>query len=269
MKTWRIALPMYGFTPRLRSDYNTLLTGFSYWLRKLGWDEPVAIDTAPADLYEHWLAPDLLLSQTCGYPLMTSLRGRVTLLCTPAYNAEGCNDFRYASRLIVRAEDMANSLVDLRGRTAVMNGRDSNSGMNVLRHAVAQVAHDGHFFRQVALSGSHLGSMACVVDGSADVAAVDCVTWAYAKDGVPELCAGLRTLQLSVSTPGLPLIGSVTLTPDQQALVRVALDRLALSDAELFTRLRLLGFRRTQWRDYEVIPALETEAARLGYPVVQ
>jgi len=33
----------------------------------------------------HWLSPDLLLSQTCGYPFITSLRGKVRLVGRPSY----------------------------------------------------------------------------------------------------------------------------------------------------------------------------------------
>lgn len=32
-----------------------------------------------------WRAPELLLSQTCGYPLMTELRGQVHLIGRPRY----------------------------------------------------------------------------------------------------------------------------------------------------------------------------------------
>lgn len=32
------------------------------------------------DLLSHLLAPDLLLSQTCGYPFVTLLRGKVRLI---------------------------------------------------------------------------------------------------------------------------------------------------------------------------------------------
>ena len=44
----------------------------------------------PQDLHAHWLAPTLLLSQTCGYPLTHSLKGQVQLLGCFRYTAPGC-----------------------------------------------------------------------------------------------------------------------------------------------------------------------------------
>ncbi|MDC6668670.1 hypothetical protein OEZ84_28465, partial [Leclercia adecarboxylata] len=37
------------------------------------------------DLRGLWLAPQLLVSQTCGYPLMTQLRGQVRIIGRPRY----------------------------------------------------------------------------------------------------------------------------------------------------------------------------------------
>lgn len=44
---------------------------------------------AAADLAVQWRQPNLLFAQTCGYPLMTQLRGQVAVLAVPSYDLPG------------------------------------------------------------------------------------------------------------------------------------------------------------------------------------
>ena len=88
-------------------------------------------------LGEIWTDPRLLLAQTCGYPLVTTLKDRVAVLATPCYDAPGCTGPSYRSAVIVRASEHASGLSNMRGRICAMNGPESNSGMNLLRAAVA------------------------------------------------------------------------------------------------------------------------------------
>ncbi|MGR3435070.1 MAG: hypothetical protein ACU0CO_09310, partial [Shimia sp.] len=43
----------------------------------------------PADWYAHWRDPALVLSQTCGLPFRTALRGAVTYVGTPDFGLGG------------------------------------------------------------------------------------------------------------------------------------------------------------------------------------
>ena len=56
-------------------------------------DDPIV----PDDLRAHWRDPDLLLSQTCGYPFASDLAGQVQLVATPCYDAPGCHGPTYTS----------------------------------------------------------------------------------------------------------------------------------------------------------------------------
>jgi hypothetical protein len=49
------------------------------------------------------------------------------------YAAPGCEGFHYRSFLVVREEDRHLTLADFRGRRAVCNSADSQSGYNALR----------------------------------------------------------------------------------------------------------------------------------------
>ncbi|MGI4982031.1 MAG: phosphate/phosphite/phosphonate ABC transporter substrate-binding protein, partial [Janthinobacterium lividum] len=177
MTEWHIALPMYGITPAAQANQRRVLERLVAMLRARGWTETIRIVDPPPPLVTHWLDPRLLLSQTCGYPLMTALRDRVALLATPRYDCEGCADGEASSRFVVRDDASGDTLADFRGRAAAVNSLDSNSGMNVFRHACAPLSGRTPFFSRVVLSGGHRASLACVRAGDADVAAIDPVTW--------------------------------------------------------------------------------------------
>ncbi|MCY0386726.1 PhnD/SsuA/transferrin family substrate-binding protein [Robbsia sp. Bb-Pol-6] len=264
MKEWRIALPMYGITPVARANQRHLLERLTGVLEERGWTETIRIVDPPAPLATHWLDPGLLLSQTCGYPLMTTLRDRVALLATPRYDCEGCAGGEAASRFVVRADAPGDTLVDFRGGVGAVNGMDSNSGMNVFRHALAPLAQGRPFFSKVVLTGGHRASVDNVLAGDADIAAIDPVTWSLlAQDGGGRLM-GLRTLGFSTHAPGLPLIGSRLLGEPQRAMVRDALDTLAQREAGLLRTLCIGGFQAANWTDYERILDIERDALRHG-----
>ena len=70
---------------------------------------------------------------------------------------------------------------------AAVNAWDSNSGMNLFRAAIAPHADGAPFFASVILTGSHQASLAAVAAGGADLAAVDCVTFALLQRLRPAL----------------------------------------------------------------------------------
>ena len=214
-----------------------------------------------------WSHPDLLLSQTCGYPFATTLRNRVQLVATPRYGAPGCSGPFYRSAIVVRADAPAGSLSDLRGARCAVNDLFSNSGMNLLRVEIAPLAHGQPFFGAVAISGSHEASAVAVADREADVAALDCVTWAHLQRFRPAMTGHLRVLTWTARSPGLPLItGLRTDALTRAALVR-ALEGVAndpdLSD--LRAELLLEGFDSLPAQRYHAILHLERMATARGY----
>jgi len=267
MTDWRIALPMYGVTASARAAQHALLFRLITHLHDIGWEGRIVIVVPEGALPVHWLDPHLLLSQTCGYPLMTYLRGKVTLLSTPQYRCAGCTGTHYSSRIVVREADLHTSLSAYRGRTAAINSEDSNSGTNVLRHALipwVDQAQGGTFFSDVVVSGGHLQSLSLLQTGRVDVAAIDAVTWSLLEGTAPERLAGLRTLQYSVSAPALPFIGSRHLTPAQQQMIRAALDLLVAHDADLLEALKIAQFNTLDWHAYETILDIQECARNAG-----
>jgi ABC-type phosphate/phosphonate transport system substrate-binding protein len=260
-------LPMYDF-PELRGAHDALWSAIAARLRRVSLDmvpERLTRSEGPSAL---WRDPCLLLGQTCGYPLMTDLTGRVRLVATPVYRAPGCQGAFHRSVIVVGADDPVADLNGLRGRRCAINSWDSNTGMNLLRAVVAPFAEGASFFKDIAVSGSHRQSLCLVAAGAADVAAIDCVTLEHMARIDPELVARTRILAWSPLSPGLPLISSMTtgeawIDALGNALADVAIDpNLAAIREELL----LDGFEVLPAETYTSVLSFEAEAVAQGYP---
>ena len=260
--SWKMALPMYNASPRLRAGYEALLAAL---MDQTGLDGVGELVREPV-LPDFWQRADLLFAQTCGYPYLRLLAGRATLVATPCYDVPGCSGSDYASAIVVRADGAIRTLADARGRVAAANDAHSNSGMNALRHAVAPLAQGGRFFGRVTWSGSHAASLALVRDGAADIAAIDCVTYAYLSEEDPAAVAGLTVLDWSARAPGLPLIAGSAVPGTWVRRLRAALLAPNPRLQAALGPLRIAGFRYVDDAEYARVARLEEEAGRLGYP---
>jgi ABC-type phosphate/phosphonate transport system substrate-binding protein len=258
--TWIAALPMYNVTPALAAAWREWLNDVLRIAR------PACRIVEPdEELHGFWRRPNVLLSQTCGYPLMHGLHEHMQVIATPHFDAPGCEGADYSSVLVTRAQAPFDSLAACRGARAAYNQDDSNSGMNVFRHAVAPLARDHAFFSAILRTGSHLGSLRAVADNRADLAAIDCVTFAFVCDELPELAQQVRQIGVTAASPGLPLIASRLVPAATVETLRAALNEVQLAQPERARRLRLKGFSVLPLTDYERIEQLENEARELGY----
>lgn len=263
------ALPMYDL-PELQAANDALWRAIAEQLAADGVDDVPLRLTRTSDLEGLWTSPALLLAQTCGYPLVKTLGGRVQLVATPRYRAPGCEGPFRRSAVVVRAHEAAGSLADLRGARAAINDARSDSGMNLLRAAVAPLAAGQPFFQGVAVTGAHLASAEAVAWGRADVAAIDAVTWAHLRRVRPDLAWRLRVLAWTERTPGLPLITAATTDARTLAALRRALAEVA-ADPELANvreTLLLDGFTLLPRNYYQLTAHLEARAEALGYPTL-
>ncbi|MBB1202979.1 phosphate ABC transporter substrate-binding protein [Enterobacteriaceae bacterium 89] len=211
-------------------------------------DFPEARFQRPTDLLSHWRDESLLLSQTCGYPLMTQLP-EVQVVGQFHYTAPGCVEGNYRSLLVVREEEKGKTLWDFHGRVAVSNSPDSQSGYHALRNSVK---HDDAFFSAVHWTGSHRLSLSALQRRTADIAAIDNVSFALFARYEPEALAGLTVIGETALTPGLPLITSRHTSAETIARLRAALSQIA-GEKNVAEPLLIGGFRPASRRDYEVI----------------
>jgi len=263
----RASLPMYDL-PEMQVATNEFWQGLARAFRREGIDDVPSLLEAPVDYEGHWLSPDLLFSQTCGYPLRHALKDRVAYVATPSYSVEGCGRGTYRSVILVHRDSKARTLADLRGKIATFNDPHSHSGMNVLRAMVAPLSHDGAFFGQVVESGRHEASIRMVADGDADVATIDCVTYATLERYRPAATDGVRVLGLTAEAPTLPFITSLEAGPDRIARLRAGLAR-AFADPDLAeARAKLFLEEIVVLPDdaYLAIDRMEQDAIDVGYP---
>ena len=265
---WRLGVRMYHVTDDLAQAWNQLLVAMVDKLRQRGWTEEMEIDPCVDDLASFWAAPNLLLGQTCGYPLVTSLASKVHVVGTPVFRHAYCDGMRYSSLLLVHQYSGLHSLEDLRGKLALVNGLDSHSGMNALRHSVAPLARDGRFFGSVRATGGHRESLVALQRREADVACVDSAHYGYALRDAPERVTGLRVLHVTAHAPGLPFIASRYLSEPRLQQLRRALLELPAERPDLMLPLAIASIEPTTLAQYEQILDMERQAVALGYPAL-
>jgi ABC-type phosphate/phosphonate transport system substrate-binding protein len=202
---------------------------------RAGGDLPVAL-TRPADeaaLFALWRDPALVLSQTCWGPLSLGLLPGLRVLAQPDYSdVAGGQGPLYRSVLIGRSGDALPApegpeadLPDdvLSGQLLAANARHSLSGWLALAGDLG--AEPGTLAADVVITGGHRASVRVVAEGRADIAAIDCRSWALARRYEP--CArGLVVLGWTAARPGLPYVTGPLTAPSQVAELRETLTRM-------------------------------------------
>jgi ABC-type phosphate/phosphonate transport system substrate-binding protein len=256
--------------PELIEAHELFWRGLRGWLSEEGVTGlPDRLDW-PQDLDKAWRSPGLLLSQTCGYPLVRHLAGQVQLIGVPTYAAPGCDGINYSSALIVARDAPFQSLAELRGHVAGYNELNSQSGYNALRYAVAPLAMGRRFFGKVIETGRHEASIDAVSAGTIDIAAIDAVTYALIARYQPARVADLRVLGFTQSVAGLPFITAIDTSPDQVARLRRGLER-AFADpglADIRQKLLLADCVFPSATAYDDIRMQEHLAIKTGYPTL-
>jgi ABC-type phosphate/phosphonate transport system substrate-binding protein len=259
------SLPMYDF-PEVRAATDAWWRGIAKALERAGVEGVPKLLTRNPDI-DVWHSPELLLTQTCGYPLTHELAGVVELVATPAYAADGCKGADYCSLIVVSEDNPANGLEELRGSACAYSRRHSHSGYNAIRAAVAPLVDGGAFFSRVVESGGHPVSIELVATGQADVCAVDCVTHALMARYQPAALAGTRIMGRTEHAPGLPYVTRAGVDQDYMSRLRDGLQSAiadtGLADARdtlLLTDVRVFGYD-----DYQRIDDMEDSARVAGY----
>lgn len=229
----RAGLPMYD-PPELRPTVDAWWDGVARALRAEGVsDVPDALDReTPFDAL--WSAPDLLLAQACGFPMVHAWANRLQYLLTPRYAAPGCDGSSYCSVIVVAVDSPVRCVEGLRGARCSINGRISHSGYNALRAHVAPLARNGSFFGSVTISGGHAQSLNDIVCGKSDVAAIDCVSYELFRRCRLETVSATRIVGWTARAPGLPYVTRIDAPPGLRERLVAGLCR-AFADPRLAT----------------------------------
>lgn len=238
------ALPMYDL-PEIKAETDRLWVCIRDALREAGFSAPDTLTRPIDDPWPHWRDNSLVFSQTCGLPYSAKLTGKVTLLGAPDYDLPFAGNGEYYSEIVIRADDTATSLADLKGGRFAFNMRESQSGWAAPDALLG--LHER--FDELIPSGGHAASAAAVAEGRADAAGLDAVTWALLQRHAPA-ARKLRVIGQTPPTPGLPYISRMMGANDASRMtnaVRAGIDAL---DASAKDALLLKGFVPKTPADY-------------------
>lgn len=241
------SLAMYDFGPAQAAN-DRLWALIRAGLFGRGIDAPQALTRGEHAYWGTWLSPDLILSQTCGYPFRARLHGKVTYIGTPDYGVEGCAPGHYRSVFVARADDPRKTLAEFDGAAFAFNEPLSQSGW------AAPQTHAGKLGISLPphlQTGGHQLSAKAVADGRADIAALDAVTHALMQACDP-VARQLKTVALTDPTPGLPYITAAGRDPDP--IFDAVSEAIAALDPADRATLQLKGFVRLPVADYLAVP---------------
>lgn len=207
------SLPMYDW-PETRAYLDLFWKKVTMGIKPVC--ESIPTRLTRSDIHAQWQRDDLLLSQTCIYPLVTQLPPSTIVVGTPTYDVDLCRNGQYASVLLVGQSDTRNNLSSFKGSTLAYNSRDSQSGFNSLKSLLAdeQLLNEQNpvFFFHTIQTGSHRASIDAVASGAAHICAIDPVSWALAQRYDNNI-KRVRVLQTTSYSPALPLITSCAAIP--------------------------------------------------------
>lgn len=217
-------------------------------MRAAGMEAPEALTRGADDLWPQWTAPDLALSQTCGFPYRSRLHGQVTLIGTPDFAVQGCPPGHYRSVFVARANDPRHDLADFDGAAFAYNEALSQSGWAAPQTHAAGL---GLRLPPALRTGAHRLSALAVAEGRADLAALDAVTWRMLRRWDPA-AAALREVAQTDPTPGLPYIAHRG--ADAPALFAIIAAAIAAMDAADREATGLVGLIRIPPEAYLAVP---------------
>jgi len=207
------SLPMYDW-PEIRNHIDQFWQKMATALLPMCELTPMTLSRT--DIHEQWQRDDLLLSQTCIYPLVTELPSSTVVVGTPTYDVEWSLHGQYASVVLIGKTDGRNTLSSFNGSTLAYNSINSQSGFNALKSLLTEEQlinrETAVFFSKSVQTHSHRMSIEAVATGAADICAVDPVSWALSQR-YDNASKKVRILRSTAFEPALPLITSADAIP--------------------------------------------------------
>lgn len=200
--------------------------------------DPATLPPDELDYHQLWLHPALLFAQTCWGPMELGLSKQVQVAGQPSYDAyEGGQGELYSSALVMRtgegpqvrspADGKASLPLDLmRGKRFTFNNLDSMSGVIGLTRDLQAAGESLDIFSSRSESGGHRGSIVTVAEGGADIAAIDCESWALGQRFEPA-ARNVAVVGWTARRKGLPYITARTTPEKTLKALREALAALA------------------------------------------
>lgn len=190
---------------------------------------------------------DLVLAQTCGWPLVSDYRESVRVVGSFVPAIPEAAGATYHALLVARRPVAPR---ELRGARAAVNAYHSLSGWVSLLWAVH--GPGARWEGAVRETGSHRESVLALSRGEADVASIDAVTWRHLQRVEPDATSLLTVVGHGPRVPTLPLVTRRDLPARDLAELRRALTEAAAdpSIAAANAALFVAGFAAQEFEDY-------------------
>ncbi|QND53542.1 PhnD/SsuA/transferrin family substrate-binding protein [Phyllobacterium sp. 628] len=181
--------------------------------------DPATLPPDELDLPTLWRHPALLITQTCWGPMELGLAPHVKLAGQDEYSGiEGGDGELYSSALVMRrgegqpmptprSSDPVLPIDHMRRKRLAFNSHDSMSGYLGIKRDLESKGESLSLFASLVETGGHRMSVEAVASGRADVAAIDCKSWALAQR-YDEAASALIVVGWTGKRKGLPFISA-------------------------------------------------------------
>lgn len=205
----------------------------------------------------------------CGLPYVWKTAeppSRIELLAAPVMKGERYRGRPiYFSDIVVHVDSRFRNFEDLRGATWVYNEPRSHSGFNVLRYRLATMGESESFFARIIKSGSHQTSLRMILDGEADVSAIDSTVLEMECRRNPGIGPQIRVLDSIGPSPIPPWVVLKDLPETLKQELRQTLLQMHTDPegAEILAAAEIERFSQVEDCDYDAIRKMVRQAERL------
>jgi ABC-type phosphate/phosphonate transport system substrate-binding protein len=200
--------------------------------------------TNPSNL---WLSENEFISQTCGWPLVTRLADKVSVIGAFRQTTPESASHFYRSVIVGRVDGTP---FDFQGSIAAVNNFESLSGWISLIAAIHGPQETWH--GETKISGSHFESLQMLCRGEADIASIDSVTLAHLRRIDTKTIDSLYVIANGPIVPCLPIITHRSISESQRNDLRQALSKSTQDPniADATSALFINGFDALEIEDY-------------------
>jgi ABC-type phosphate/phosphonate transport system substrate-binding protein len=258
---------MYEWAPTLTEGWRRLLE----WVTARANVPLEIVESRSLSLDELWARADMGCVFMCGYPY--ALReSRPALLAAPVPSPPRYGGRPvYVSDFIVRDDSAFQSLTDTFGGRLAYSTEHSHSGYNAPRYHLLPFRRAGRPALFAEVKGPYVRQRAviqAVLDGEADVAAIDGYAHDLLRRHDPAVTARVRVVATTAPAPSPPLVASPTMAAaDRSRLTEALLEVHGVPELKpVLDDLLLLRFERVADAAFTVFLDWRRAAEAAGYP---
>lgn len=251
-----VDFPWYDFE-NVEPHLNKFWSVFRQKLLDAGFEEHLLPKNPCREIHfsEQWSAPNLLISQACGFDVVTTYKDQLQIIAAPSYTIDGLKKGNYFSYLVTSEDSPALDLSYFMGKKLAINSHHSHSGMNIFRCVLKSEMENFNFAENLIISGAHIRSLQLIKQKKADLAAIDGVTYHLLEKHDPEKLKGTKVIRKTPAVTSCPYITRKNIPEHELNLIKHALFETFADPllAPTLQNLLLEGVSEVSLADYKSI----------------